>query len=348
MARETHTIQLGQKKPTYTPEERAAWRQEQEELCKTRIMEVAKNWETDPKDVAEYAAFQSRFHTYSTRNMMMIFAQNPNALFLASFQRFKEMGWPVKKGEHGMKILVPHKADCYQTATGQWLPVSKAPKEIKQRIRTGDLPTRKMVVGFGFGTVFDIAQTSCPREEYPKLIGLGYTSEQHAQVYEAVKKYCETQGYPVIELQESTATLRGRYNPKTHEIHINPMLGDTQKLNTLLHEMAHGLLLPTAEQSLAQSTSRKEFEADALSIMLNTACGVEVPDTRKEHLAHHYKAYVAELQAAGKDVSPDALFQPVTDMYQRHIEPLQAHIQAVLSPSQAPSFEPEPEPVSPI
>ena len=56
----------------------------------------------------EYLNVMSRFHHYSYRNQILILMQNPQATMCAGYvawqNRFKRH---VKKGERGIKILVP-------------------------------------------------------------------------------------------------------------------------------------------------------------------------------------------------------------------------------------------------
>jgi len=43
----------------------------------------------DSKKYADYLSVMSRFHNYSTRNTLLIFAQNPNAHRVAGFLSYK-------------------------------------------------------------------------------------------------------------------------------------------------------------------------------------------------------------------------------------------------------------------
>src|SRR2546428_4966640 len=62
--------------------------------------------------LTQYLAFSSRFHRYSRRNQQLIFSQCPEATRVASYVKWKEEGYHVRKtekehGEHGIRILVP-------------------------------------------------------------------------------------------------------------------------------------------------------------------------------------------------------------------------------------------------
>src|SRR4051812_35959391 len=57
-----------------------------------------------------YLATMSRFHGYSFNNVALIMAQRPEATRVAGFQTWKSMDRFVKKGERGIRIMVPYKA----------------------------------------------------------------------------------------------------------------------------------------------------------------------------------------------------------------------------------------------
>ena len=55
----------------------------------------------------EYLQVQARFHKYSAGNVMLIMAQRPDASRVAGYNRWKELGRYVKKGERGIAIFAP-------------------------------------------------------------------------------------------------------------------------------------------------------------------------------------------------------------------------------------------------
>ena len=113
---------------------------------------------------------------------------------------------------------------------------------------------------------------------------------------------------------------RGAYNPRNKHIHINQLLGDTQKLDTLLHEMSHHLM--GHSPNIEKPTMQREFEADGLSIMFGKTFGIEPSDARKSHLAACYQ----ELLKAQPEVKIDALLAPVREKFQQHIEAMEQEL----------------------
>lgn len=74
--------------------DKKAWL-EQKELTKEEnfkiIQNIVNNFKEDPEKILEFIDFQSRFYNYSTRNTILIYAQNPGALFVGSFSAIKKV-----------------------------------------------------------------------------------------------------------------------------------------------------------------------------------------------------------------------------------------------------------------
>lgn len=258
---------------------------EKEKLNK-EVLETAKGFQKNPQDIIEFLEFQSKFHNYSIRNQMLIFNQNPHAIFCASFKQHKKQGHIVKKGEHGMKILVPVKKTYLLLNDGKTVNLNDATKEQKAAYHSGTIKSKEYKF-FKAGTVFDIAQTNCPKEDYPKFFDIGYQSKQHAQLFKVLKNYCETKlNCPVIEDAYSSVGTRGEYEVSKNEIRISENFDDTTKLSILSHEMGHAMLHKNIKPNEERPISQIEFEADALSIMLSNKMGVEVAESRKEHVSN--------------------------------------------------------------
>ena len=244
----------------------------------------------NPEEIAEMLAFKSRFYDYSMNNAMLIHAQNPYSTFVSSFKDWKSKGYSVKRGEHGIKIIFPIRTQLYVVGEKDgkklYRRVADAPKGDKALIDSGKIQTVTKT-SFGVGNVFDISQTTCPPEDYPKFYSMGYSSDQHAALYESLKKYIRKTGVSVNEVDLQSIALRGQYIPADRAIQISDKLNDTEKLSTLSHEYGHALL-HTDPASKGKNPSVKELEADCISIMLQQEFGIPLTDTRKRHFVGHY------------------------------------------------------------
>src|SRR5438105_13979382 len=61
----------------------------------------------DSDSFRAYLDVQARFHHYSWGNVALILAQRPDATQVAGYNAWLKMHRYVKRGEHGIKIIVP-------------------------------------------------------------------------------------------------------------------------------------------------------------------------------------------------------------------------------------------------
>ena len=275
----------------YNAEEWKAKQEEAKEKLKAQVADIVTNFENDPEDILEFLNFSSRFYQYSTNNKMLIYRQNPGARFCASYNKLKEMGYQVQRGQKGTEILVPAAVTYwYDDNISQWKRLSEAGKEEKAKIKAGEIETKKITV-FKIGHTFDIGQTDCPVTEYPKLFAMGYSSERHDELFNAVKSYCEERGIPVYIENFPSISMRGYFQPADNTIHLSDKLNDSMKLSVLTHELGHAVM--HAAYNPDMSVEQKEIEADSLSLMLREHLGVsEIENARKAHLADSYRNYL--------------------------------------------------------
>lgn len=253
---------------------------------KQEIGTIAKTYQEDPKLAAEFFAFKAQFYQYSPQNSFLIHIQNPHATFVASFQRWKAMGYSIKKGAKHMKITRPiEKVQFPREINGktEWKDIKYANNQEKVDIAAGKLKTRNTTSFVPF-QVFDISQTTCPPEDYPKIYSMGYADIEHQEMYHIVKEYAQTSGFQVTEQDLQSISLSGYYAPADNRIVINSLLEDTSCLETMCHELAHGVL----HQTSTQPTEIKEFEAECFSAMLQRKFGFPVSEQSKGYIKNYY------------------------------------------------------------
>lgn len=264
---------------------------EQEQEAFKRIREVIDNYREDPEKIREYFQFASNFYNYSSRNVSLIYAQNPNAAFVQSFEGWKKMDSHIEKGSVGIKILVPVKVTYLNVDDENKIQLSKASKELKEKYKRGEIEAQS-VTRFKVGNVFDISQTNFPKEKYPDLFDMGKKSMKHRAVTNGLIEFAEQEIHCTVSTEnlESIALL-GFYTPSKHNITLNERMEDTVRLSTMSHELGHALehwSMP--DMSVAQ----KEFEGDAISIMLQQRYGIEITEQRARHITGHFKAFEKE------------------------------------------------------
>lgn len=275
-----------------TPEER----EKRKDALRKQVEGIINNFENSPEDIVEYLKFNSKFHQYSSNNTMLIYEQNNFAQFCASYKSFQDMGYQVQKGQTGMKIFVPYITTVFHDPeSDQWIKLSEGTKEQKALVKAGQLES-KQYTSFGIGTVFDIGQTDCPPEDYPKLFDMGFASETHQRLYHALVNYAESQNISVEEKFLPSISTRGYYQRSDNSITLSDKLNDSMKLSVMSHELSHAIMHGD-EMATQLPQLQKEIEADSLSLMIRQHLGItDVEDIRQDHLKSAYKKYVKMIE----------------------------------------------------
>lgn len=231
----------------------------------------------------EYLRFSMKFHQYSFNNMMLIMLQCPDATQVASFQTWKSMGRHVRKGEHGIEILVPlfarrsaraeHRAAGGE-AFGEGVP-GEEPNEDGISESQG-----KTLVGFKVGHVFDASQTDGePLPDCPYARLEGDDAGMFAVLEAALQTLLEI---PVILEALPPGTIGCcRYDPVQDcrpmaiSISDDPGLSGAQMLATLAHEAGHAVLHSGLEYRQHSERSLRELEAESVAFCTLSALGFD-------------------------------------------------------------------------
>ncbi len=316
---------------------REEWTKEQgekrDEMTRT-LQSLAQTHQRDPAQMAELIAFSSKFYNYSPTNTKLIYTQNEFATFVGSFQSFKEKGYSVNKGEKSIKIFVPVMVSYFER-DGRPTRLSEATKEEKEKIRKKEIDVDKKM-HFKIGSVFDIAQTDCPVEDYPTVFNMGYSSEEHATAIKDVTNYAvQKLGCPINEVDLKSLSLRGRYFPEINKIELNHLMDDTEKLSTLCHEVGHAVIHNSLHEKgeVHKSEHQIEFEADMFSIMLQDYVGLELTDGRKDHFAGHYRKF-SEENELNEDEAKSVNFNDIMKDVFNHFEKCIHDINDIIEQSQ--------------
>jgi len=172
----------------------------------------------DGDGFARYLAALARFHMYSPNNVALIHAQCPAATRVAGYRAWQALGRQVKKGERGIRIVVPHR-------------VRVAPAE------DGGQDVQ-MITGWGVGFVWDIDQTIGEPLAAPPIHGaLTGDATVAAMVREELTGWLRREGVTLV--WKETGRANGYYLPRTREIAIHHDLTGVPELKTLVHEAAH-------------------------------------------------------------------------------------------------------------
>lgn len=254
------------------------------------MTEQARNWKPTFQEYKEMLDFRAKFYRYSMRNVSLIYLQNPNASYVGSFKHFKDLGYNINKGEHGMLIFAPRKLAMAEVNPGDWRSTKELTDEQRAALKNGSL-TIKDKTYFVKGYVFDISQTDCPQEDLPKLLR-GMSSKVDAEDYcTALKNIVEYYGIGFSEENLKSVALKGYFAPSEERIVINERLSVTEKATVLTHELSHALL---HANSTELSVSQIEFEAESTAYIALKQSGFDMSDYSFRYIQSHLKSLTPE------------------------------------------------------
>lgn len=254
------------------------------------MTEQARNWKPTFQEYKEMLDFRAKFYRYSMRNVSLIYLQNPNASYVGSFKHFKDLGYNINKGEHGMLIFAPRTLAMAEVNPGDWRSMKELTDEQRAALKNGSL-TIKDKTYFVKGYVFDISQTDCPQEDLPKLLR-GMSAKVEAEdYYTALKNITEDYGIGFSEENLKSVALKGYFAPSEERIVINERLSVTDKATVLTHELSHALL---HANSMELSVSQIEFEAESTAYIALKQSGFDMSDYSFRYIQSYLKSLTPE------------------------------------------------------
>lgn len=269
--------------------------QKKKEEIKQRIDELSqvalnkiKSYKKDSNELLKALNFMSDFtiNRYTSRNQDLIQSQFSGSMVVASASDWKSKGYLIKKGETSIRILTPKKASALKDPETNELRFYKDwTKEERKAVRNKELKPMEVVVGFYPAPVFDIAQTTVPPEDYPKLF-LNAPQLYHFKDTETVKALGNTmvsianeRNIP-ISMQKVRGTEKGYYaeghvgDQVIKRIVLNSRYDESEQLTVLIHEVAHSLLhssKDSIQEAEQLTTPEKELQAEMTAYVVMNA-----------------------------------------------------------------------------
>ncbi|MBG9753199.1 hypothetical protein ABD81_09695 [Bacillus thuringiensis] len=239
-------------------------------------------------DLKEYLTFMAKFYHYSPSNISLIQSQFQGASAVGSFSFWKEKGFPVKKGEKGIKILVPNRTVAkFKDKDGTWKSVTKASEQEKKQIESKSVELKPGSLYFAVGHVFDVSQTSAKAEDLPRIFPnrwLDGSVTDYKSLYKGMEAIAEKNGVKIIEPKQELGVAKGVSYTLTKEVALNPRNSELQNVKTLLHELAHAKL-HTAETHMNYTAPEKEFQAEMTAYAVSSYFGIDTSEYSLGYLA---------------------------------------------------------------
>jgi len=208
---------------------------------------------------ARFLDFSRAFHRYSLSNLLLIFAQRPEASHVAGYRTWQQLNRQVRKGERGIRIFG-----------------GRTVRETIENEHTGEEEEHHRVRFFPV-SVFDMGQTDLIDEEAgdPAEIARALTGEDVDGIYDAVRDYLTGEGW-TVEREAIAGAAHGYTDPEAHRVVIDAELSPAQAAKTALHEAAH-VILHTGEDPAEYVEHRgvKETEAESVAYVVAGMLGLD-------------------------------------------------------------------------
>ncbi|CAM3195640.1 protein of unknown function [Lactobacillus bombicola] len=261
------------------------------------LMKDVQKYFTSPEKFIELVDFLNNFPHYSMKNRLLINSQRPAAVAVASFKKFKDLGYSVKKGEHGLKIFVPIQTTQFWRKD-KFISVKYATKIEKEKIKEGKIPTHKKLT-FSLGTVFDATQTTMPKDKYPEIYPNRHIdfdikkATDHAKIDSLLRKFATNIGFSVddsissADFSNAFGNAKGVTAPTAKKIYLNPQNTPTENTTTLMHELGHAQLhSDESKEATTLSSPIKELQAQLTSYLVAKSVGIDNHDYTVDYIAN--------------------------------------------------------------
>jgi len=223
------------------------------------------------EEYLSFLTFWSKFHRYSSTNVLLILAQKPEATQVAGYHAWRRLGRQVKQGAKSIWIWRPIIRTISDEHTG--LPVDSC-------------------IGFTPAPVFDASDLVDIATNPLPALWSGLPDDAH-QLWRCVKRRIEAAGF-VIEERPLPLGRQGSVNPY-QVITLSDNLDSRNRIMVLLHELAHGLE-HFREERRQSHRFQQELEAESASAVVCAMLGLEHPSARDYILSYHGTA--AELKSS--------------------------------------------------
>jgi hypothetical protein len=201
-----------------------------------------------------YLGTMARFHNYSFGNVMAIAMQRPDAVRVAGFHTWKDLGRNVKKGEKAIRILAPMIGKGTDPDTGE---------------------DSARVYGFRSVCVFDLSQT-----EGKDLPSFAKVSGHAGDTLAKLLKFANDSSI-IIEFADDLGGAEGvSLNGKIKLLTGKP---EAESVAVLVHELAHELLHKQDRKNTG-GQNRRELEAESVAFIVGSAIGLDMNTASADYI----------------------------------------------------------------
>ena len=234
------------------------------------------------------------FNDYSFNNMCLIWNQNKNASYVASFKTFSKMGYYPKKDEKGIKILVPSfytrvkiKNDDGGYEIKPLYTLSDDDKK-KYRDKNDDriVYHDKILSRFSVGTVFDVSQTNMPIDLIHDKLNPILEDPNADYITDNFIKAIYKDGFKV-KYGKTLNGAKGCCDFENNTLVIRDGLSNLMRLKVIIHEYAHALAHRHLKENNKEYTKHREkyeTEAESIAYVVSKYLGLDTKDYSHTYL----------------------------------------------------------------
>lgn len=251
----------------------------------TDLKKQAINSFKDESDIKRFLDNIINFNNYSFNNQCLIWLQNPDAKYVASFKTFSKMGYKINKDETGMKILIPsflrfaklNKEDGTFDIKPLYMLNENELKIYKDKEDDSISFYKEKVTNFGIGTVFDASQTNMPLDIIEEELDPVLEKPSADGVADTFIKAIYKDNFKV-KYEDLKDGSKGYCDIKNNTIVIKKGLSNLMRLKVIVHEYAHGLAhqhLKNKNKDYQDHRNQYETEAEAIAYVVSKYLGLD-------------------------------------------------------------------------
>lgn len=207
-----------------------------------------------------------KFHTYSPKNVQLIMKQDPDAVQVASQNKWEKLGYEINPDAKEILVYAPDKNPVLD---GQGQPI------------LDEKGKPKTTVDFYLKPVYDVSQTSAGTETLQSDIQIE-RKEDFSNVYHALvgSSKASTVGIGSIAGNDN-----GHYNPTDNSITVRQGLGQELTLKTIIQQSAQLALQgnPNEKQGV-KDPLLKNFEVESVAYIVSNHVGMDTTNYSFDYL----------------------------------------------------------------
>jgi len=241
----------------YSREEKREYFKRQMKELKGTIEDKITDFLENSEELKKFIDFRRQhFHSYSLNNSVLIYKQCPEASYVAGYNKWKSLGYLVRKGERGLSILIPL---------------------IKNTEDENTSTEKKVIYGFKKGTVFDISQVD-PTAEAVALPNIDISIKETENTLHDPKKLLHgtrvfiEQHCPVVESYDLDRAM-GMTDGKN--IYVKPTDNFVDMAGVLIHEFTH-FWNHYKENRYKLTKNIKESEAELCTLIFGSYFNLDI------------------------------------------------------------------------